>query len=185
MDATRRSNKTEYVIGNTVRKLNTDPYREEMLPIKREPLSEEEFRELKRKGQAASTRKVQTRKASYVQGIDFGSLIVLSVAIMVTLYVCVSFLMVQSEITSMSKKTANLESELVRLQNENNTTLERINTSVDLTYVYKVATEELGMVHADQDHIITYEKAMSDYARKYADIPEAKDNNLLNKILDK
>lgn len=184
METPIRSNKTEYIIGNTVRKLNNVPYREEMLPTKRLPLTEEEFKERRRGKQAAPKRKEQT-KTSYANGIDLVSLLVLSAAIIVTLVVCVNFLMVQSDIISMSKETANLESDLVKLQNENNTNLQRINTSVDLTYVYKMATKELGMVHADKDHIITYDKIKSDYARKYAEIPDVENNSLLNKILDK
>lgn len=185
MEASRKSIKTEYVYGNAVRKLKSEPSREEMRPVRREPLTEEEFRELKRREQSVTKRRGQAKRASYIQGIDLGSLLILSVAIIVTLYVCVSYLEVQSEITSMSKETARLESELVTLQNDNNTTLQRINTTVDLTYIYKVATKELGMVHADKNHIITYEKAESNYARKYSDIPEGEDNSLLNKILNK
>ncbi|ROR30737.1 septum formation initiator [Mobilisporobacter senegalensis] len=185
MESSRKSNKTEYVYGSTVRKINTAPSREEMRPIKREPLTKEEFRELKRREEASGKKRGRAKRAGYIQEIDLGSLLVLSAAIIVTLYVCVSYLQVQSEITSMSKETARLESELVSLQNDNNTTLQRINTTVDLTYIYKVATKELGMVHAGRDHIITYEKAASDYARKYAEIPEVEKNSLLNKILEK
>ena len=55
---------------------------------------------------------------------------------------------------------------------DNDALLTRINTSVDLDYVYKVATEELGMVYANKDQVRLYNKTESEYVRQYEDIPE-------------
>ena len=46
-----------------------------------------------------------------------------------------------------------------------------INTSVDLDYVYQVATGELGMVRARESQILKYDKAESEYVRQNEDIP--------------
>ena len=43
---------------------------------------------------------------------------------------------------------------------------------MDLDYVYKVATEELGMVYANKDQVRLYNKTESEYVRQYEDIPE-------------
>ena len=59
-----------------------------------------------------------------------------------------------------------------KLKGDNDALLTRINTSVDLDYVYKVATEELGMVYANKDQVRLYNKTESEYVRQYEDIPE-------------
>ena len=48
----------------------------------------------------------------------------------------------------------------------------RINTSIDLDNIYKIATEELGMVYANKDQVRMYNKTESEYVRQYEDIPE-------------
>lgn len=65
-----------------------------------------------------------------------------------------------------------LEQELDALRSENDITQTRINTSVDLDYVYQVATEELGMVYAGKDQVLMYHQTESEYVRQYEDIPE-------------
>ena len=48
----------------------------------------------------------------------------------------------------------------------------RINTSIDLDNIYKIATEELGMVYANKGQVRMYNKTESEYVRQYEDIPE-------------
>ena len=57
--------------------------------------------------------------------------------------------------------------------------------SVDLAYVYRVATKELGMVHPKSNQVIEYQQVKSDYLKQYADIPEVKDESVLKKIVKK
>lgn len=183
MGTYRKKDRTEYIYGNTARKLNSLPAREEMLPERRTPLTKEEFYELKSREEKGQGRR-QAKKGNYVNVMSLTSLIVLSVSIILTLYVCVSYVNVQSEITRMDKEKARLESELVAIKDDNNTALAQINGTMDLTHIYKVATKELGMVHAGKNHIITYKKPKSNYSRKYAKIPEA-ESNLLENIMKK
>ena len=183
MGTYRKNDRTEYISGNTARKLNSLPAREEMLPERRTPLTKEEFRELKSREQKGQERR-QAKRGSHVNVMSLTSFIVLSVSIILTLYVCVSYVNVQSEITRMDKERARLESELITMQDDNNTALAQINGMMDLTHIYNVATKELGMVHAGKNHIITYKKPKSNYSRKYAKIPEA-ESNMLENIMNK
>ena len=57
------------------------------------------------------------------------------------------------------------------LKAENDAMETRINTSIDLDYIYKVATEELGMVYANRDQVLLYDKTESEYVRQDEDIP--------------
>lgn len=58
------------------------------------------------------------------------------------------------------------------LKTENDALQTNINTSVDLDHVYKVATEELGMVYANKNQILQYDKTESEYVRQNEDIPK-------------
>ena len=73
--------------------------------------------------------------------------------------------------TSRMDHIKDLELELDALKDENDTLETRINTAVDLDYVYKVATEELGMVYANKDQVLLYQQTESEYVRQYEDIP--------------
>lgn len=41
-----------------------------------------------------------------------------------------------------------------------------------IDHVYKVATEELGMVYANKNQILQYDKTESEYVRQNEDIPK-------------
>ena len=147
---------TSYVDGNTVRKLRVAP------DIRRE---EEQY-------VAPSPRRQEYRQAKVFSGINFASLIVLTVAIIATVYVCVDYLMLQNQVSQMDKRSVKLEKELVVLTNENDASYEAIDTALNLDYIYQVAVEELGMVYPNKNEVITYKRSSSNYVRQYEDIPK-------------
>ena len=57
-------------------------------------------------------------------------------------------------------------------QAENDALETSINTSIDLNEIYEIATKELGMVYANKDQVLLYDKTESEYVRQYEDIPE-------------
>lgn len=78
----------------------------------------------------------------------------------------------QSSITTKVKEIASVEKEIENLKAQNDALETRIKTSVDLDYVYKVATEELGMVYANKDQVRLYNKTESEYVRQNENIPK-------------
>ncbi len=148
--------RTSYVDGNTVRKLSVAP------DIRRE---EEQYEIPRRSPKHHSQQKT-------LSGISFTSLIVLTVAIIATVYVCVDFLMVQNQVTIMNKQIVSLEKQITTLTKENDAAYEAVNTAVDLDEIYRVAVEELGMVYPNKNEVITYQSGSADYVRQYEDIPE-------------
>lgn len=149
-------NRTSYIDGNTVRKLNVVP------DIRREERSYER--------PVPERRHHNQPKA--LSGINFASLLVLTIAIIATLYVCVQYLQLQSEVTRMDKTIISMEQKLTQLTNENDAAYEAINTAYDLDYVYHVAVEELGMVYPNNNKVITYRSGNEDYVMQYEDIPD-------------
>ena len=65
-----------------------------------------------------------------------------------------------------------LEKELEQCKAENDALETRIKTDIDLEHIYKVATEELGMVYANKNQVLLYDKTESEYVRQYEDIPK-------------
>lgn len=160
--------KTYYVEGNTARNLQLVPdYQVEGSPSKREQQTRET---------------VKRKKVN--PGMDIFSFLLFAIAVSVTFYTCIEYLSVQSNITQMEKKAATLESELVKLENQNKAALSEINTSLDLNYIYQVATNELGMVYPKENQVITYESTLSDYVRQYGDIPDESESSILSKIIN-
>ena len=145
-----------YVDGNTVRQ---NRYQEEARP-QRDVRSE--YR------QSHRVRRNQ-EKALYMDG---PYVVALTIAAVATLFLCVNYLHVQASITARMNHIEELELTLEHLKSENDALQTRIDTYVDLDHVYQVATEELGMVYANKDQILLYNKTESEYVRQYEDLPK-------------
>jgi hypothetical protein len=65
-----------------------------------------------------------------------------------------------------------MQSELAELKEANDTKYNSVMDSVNLDEIRTKAQEELGMVYASQDQIITYESPATDYVEQYDAIPE-------------
>lgn len=160
--ATRRQapidRRQEYISGNTVRKIAP----EKQHPARRTP-------NIKHHSAVDHTVRRNREKAL---NMDLPYLLALTIAAICALYLCVNYLHIQSSITSRIHNIENLEKEVELLKSENDALETRINTYVDLDYVYKVATEELGMVYANKDQVLLYDKTESEYVRQYEDIPK-------------
>ena len=104
--------------------------------------------------------------------MDLPYVIMLTIAAICTLYLCVNYLQLQSTVAARLNHIEALEKSIETLKADNDALETRINTSVDLDYVYKVATEELGMVYANKDQVRLYNRTESEYVRQYEDIPE-------------
>ncbi len=103
--------------------------------------------------------------------MDLPYVIMLTLAAVCALSICVSYLHIQSTMASRIHHIELLEQELEQLKSENDALQTAINTDIDLDYAYKVATEELGMVYANRNQVLLYDKTESEYVRQYEDIP--------------
>lgn len=159
-------NKSYYVDGSAVRKLQELPRHNDREQVEIYVNPKEKVK----------------RKPKRSPAIDFVSFLFLTGAIIFTLFTCVDYLGVQTEITSKNNQIAQLESKLTKLQNDNNSMESTINTSLDLNYIFKMATTKLGMVYPNENQVINYESTISDYVRQYESIPEGKESSLFDKF---
>ena len=99
-----------------------------------------------------------------------GYVIFLTLAMIVTVVVCIQYLMLRSDVTNKVKELARLEAQLNEMKAENDDTENRITGAVDLEEVKYRAMNELGMQYAHSDQIVAYECEDTDYVRQLVDI---------------
>ncbi|WP_026890900.1 FtsB/FtsL family cell division protein [Lacrimispora aerotolerans] len=147
---------TAYVHGNTVRKA---------MPASMPARTPDEVR------RTSVNHRVRRNREKALQ-MDLPYVLMLTAAVVCTLFICIKYLHIQSSITTNIHGIEVQEAKLEKLRTENNALEMSIKTSVDLDHVYKVATEELGMVYANKDQILHYDKTESEYVRQNEDIPK-------------
>lgn len=155
MDAREKYYKRGYMIdGTAARKLQVLPdYEEE---------------QVSRPG--AAERPVKAPGVSH--GIDFASMVLLTVAMVITLYICYNYLKVQGNIVQYERDIAILSGQLDTLIAENTALENGLNEEIDWESVYLTAVGELGMVYPNHNEVITYQPTENGYVIQYKDIPE-------------
>lgn len=153
-----RSARSTYIYGNTVRQA-------EVLPKRRE-WEEAPKRQKKVSRQVQSNRK----KALHMNP---AYVVFLTIAAVLALGVCVWYLQVRAELTSRSENITSLQQQLAQTKEENNTRYNAVVDSVNLETVRDRAINEMGMIYANQEQIITYQNPVNDYVKQYENIPES------------
>lgn len=120
------------------------------------------------------TRRNTRKKHKYSKRkkVSLLSVAITMASISLILYMCISYIMLYSDIVMTEKEIAVLESQISEMEANNAEAYDSINSSVDLRKVYKIATKRLGMVHADSDKVFSYDDKRSDRIIQYSDIPE-------------
>lgn len=161
--ATRRVNSrsdyyTEnvYVSGNTVRK--------SAVPAR----PEKEYKEKHKKSVSRQTSKNRAK----ARQMSRGYVMFLAVVSVATMFSCVRYIQLRSEVTTQLKNIAVLETELNQLTVENDALYNQTINDVDLEYVRNMAMNQLGMTYATEDQIIWYSNnTTNSYVRQYQEVP--------------
>lgn len=103
--------------------------------------------------------------------MDFGYVLFLALALFVAGYVLIGYIRMQADLTAQVESIAALESRLNNLRLANEEELTRINSSIDLEEIKRIAIGELGMVYAADGQIVNFTNEGSDYVRQLGDIP--------------
>ncbi len=154
-----------YTDGNAARKLNN------AVPKRRESDRREYDRRKDRERYATVDPEIIREVKKNRRLNRFTTFITVS-AVIASMYLCISYIMAYSDITAMHKDIASLRSQISDMQVSNAEEKNNINTSVDLSDVYKKATTEFGMVPADKNQVFKYKNKKSDRVIQYSDIPE-------------
>lgn len=131
-----------------------------------EQLTEEEFER-----REEEERKLEKSRLHRSISINFPTLIVLTMVLVVAGYVCMSYLSTQSQIVTLKEQIAQMDAKIEELKDENQIQRAAIEDNIDMKKVYRVATKELGMVHPQEEQIVRYNSRKNDTVRQYGDIP--------------
>ena len=156
MAADTRVRRQSYIAGSTAH------------AVQPQRVYEEPARRADRRPAVSHTVRRNQEKALHM---DLPYVVVLTIAAACVLSICVNYLHVRSSISYRIAHIESLEKQLEQLKAENDALQTAINTNVDLNHVYQVATQELGMVYANRDQVLLYDKTESEYVRQYEDIP--------------
>lgn len=149
--------KQMYVEGNAVRKLNTQP----------------KWEEPPRKKQEKVSRTARKNRAKATQ-MSAGYVLFLSVTAVVTLFLCVTYVQLKSQLTTQTKNIARQESQLSTLKAENDAFYNVVHSSVNLEYIKDTAMNKLDMKYPSAGQIIPFDTAGNSYVRQYRDVPGTK-----------
>ena len=141
-----------YVQGNVVRKLDVTK------EIERQPHKK-----------ISNTARKNREKAKHMNA---GYVMFLCIALVVTGITLVNYIGLQTDITNSIKNISSLEKQLNDLKLDNDEEYSRINSSVNLEEIRRIAIQELGMQYADEGQIISFASENNDYVKQMADIPK-------------
>jgi cell division protein FtsL len=154
--------KANYVYGSAAPK--------ESRPIERQR-SVQPARQPKRKPSRAKRSKYRVLPKNSVEIIPLSHVVLLAIACVIVFMASFNYLRVRSDIRTVTKQIGTVQSNLSDLSQQNLDAQREIDAYVDLDYIKKVAKKELGMVPADEDQVIYYEKTESEYVHQNEDIP--------------
>lgn len=140
-----------YIEGNTVRKLDT-------------------VKEMQQQPRKVNKAVRKNRDRALYMNLPY--VIFLSVALMITGIMLIGYLQTQAELTVSMKHIATLESQLNDMRLTNDEQLERINSSIDMEEIKRIAVEELGMAYAKEGQVVVVSKEGSDYVRQLVKMPD-------------
>lgn len=146
--------RNSYVYGNTARNIDV------LRAIEEAPT-----------GEPLRTLRGEQKKAHKMH-VGFLYAFFLVAAIAVTGYGLISYLRLQSEITTLANNVSVRETQLNNLTLANEDEYSKMINAVDFDEIRRVAIEELGMVYASEDQIISYTRENSDYVRQMNDLSD-------------
>lgn len=152
---------SQYTDGNAARALEMPDRDERYYPGRERTYTPDTHRNTRKKHKYSKRKKVSLLSVTITMA-----------SISLILYMCISYIMLYSDIVMTEKEIAALESNISEMEANNTEAYDSINSSVDLRKIYKIATKRLGMVHADSDKVFSYDDKRSDRIIQYSDIPE-------------
>ena len=113
------------------------------------------------------TRAQQKRARALARGMSAGSVLVLTLVCVVTLFFCIHYLQLRSEAINQSETIAAMESSLNRLKADNDAFESQLETSIDMEEIKDTALNKLGLHYPTESQIRYYNADNESYVRQY------------------
>lgn len=154
-----------YNDGNAVRKETEYQLR----PARSLPNRQQREREMRE--EAIRRQKITDRKRARALRKNRLLTAYMIMAVALTCLMLVSYVALQTNVTTRMSRIADMENELSTINADNNAAESRIATNTNLSDIKDKAINELGMVYATSNQIVYYSIDGSDYMSQYKDIP--------------
>ena len=148
----RTADNRYYVQGNTARKLDV-------------------AREMERRPRPKVSNRTRKNREK-AKHMSAGYVLYLSLALVVTGFILINYISLQSDITNSVQNISRLEKELNDLKLANDEEYTRITSNVDLEEIKRIAIQELGMQYAEEGQIVSFASESNDYVKQIADIQD-------------
>lgn len=178
-----------YTEGNTARKIEYRPsrgqrnsyvrgtaaparrYEEEEIPApvrrrREKPLSKRQIKEMEKESSRAGYKRMQS------ESMSLGYVVFLSVMVILSVFLSVKYLNYQADISAAKSNINALKSGVEVQASQNDAVSYDIDAFIDINRIISVATNELGMVMANEDQIKYFQKHVDEFMNQYADVPE-------------
>lgn len=117
-------------------------------------------------------RKIKQKEVQRRNYSEVPSLIVMFIAVTVSLFMCFTYIKLQTTVTYRLEDIKEKEKKLENMKAENDELEASLNKVEDLEKIKKIAIQELGMIYPDSDRVIYYTKTETGYVRQYDEIPD-------------
>ena len=101
--------------------------------------------------------------------MNIGYVVFLTFALLLCAVILINYIHLQASVISHINEITRLETELNTLKRSNDEKKNRLESNIDLEYIWQIAIGELGMVYANEDQIILYKTQKHDSMRKNTD----------------
>lgn len=178
-----------YTEGNTARKIEYHPakgqrngyvrgtaaparrYEEEEIPAparrrKEKPLSRRQIKEMEKESSRAGYKRMQS------ESMSLGYVMFLSAMVILSVFLSVKYLNYQADISAAKSHINALKSGVEVQASQNDAVSYDIDAFIDINRIISVATNELGMVMANEEQIKYFQKHVDEFMNQYADVPE-------------
>lgn len=115
------------------------------------------------------TPKKKQAQAPLVQPKNVGFVLYSMVAFVLAAAILIGYLQLNSEVTNLRNEKVKQEKILAEMIEENVDALARVENSINLEEIRRIAIQELGMTYPEEGQILSYESVSYDYVRKVAE----------------
>ena len=125
----------------------------------------------RRTGYETDRRVYSERTARKNGNLNAGYVLVLTAVCVITLFLCVHYLKLRSQVIHQNETIAAMESTLSRLRADNDAYADEAHASVDMEAVKDAALNRLGLHYASESQIRYYNADDESYVRQYENVP--------------
>lgn len=95
----------------------------------------------------------------------------LMVTVFFALFSCCRYIQLRTDVEYRIRRTEALERDFLSLKNDNTLTEREVRQTPDLSHIYEIAVNELGMVPATAENILVFERTNSEFIYQRDNIP--------------